>query len=320
MEYPNSRSFEEFQQIDPMKSDYYFHKYDEFICNNDISSIKQPLEYSEAVFRTLTYPVLWLDSIGDVHWNEAAEREMYKYLLEKQFSTVTSEDYCQSHQLIILNQWIYGGFFSRFHCLIDQFGQSLYSPSMALLSPQRFLISNAGVDDYLIEGILGYLAPMSFCSGYMHHKNMTNIDHEIRRLTSSKKINTFEQLRSNTDKFLFLAEVWKFGIEHIPHRHWLFDFDHAQAKHSLLYNASIGQLTNHSYEHIYHSSHLTFDLNIWKPRNHPHHAYSDHLTSDSMYKLTWKDQSFMSFLHYMFTLYFYKLPPRIELITKLLKQ
>lgn len=62
------------------------------------------------------------------------------YLLEKQFPK-ENISICLFRQLIILEQWRVGGVFSRYHGLIDLFGQTLYSPSMVLLSHRRWLFN-----------------------------------------------------------------------------------------------------------------------------------------------------------------------------------
>ena len=57
----------------------------------------------------------WLDYVGDVHWNQAAEREMYRLLLAKQFPQLSNsheypykvDDYindCEYRHFILLEQ------------------------------------------------------------------------------------------------------------------------------------------------------------------------------------------------------------------------
>ena len=87
-----------------------FH-YNENNSNKNVSS-SQPLKYSEAIFRSAPFPVIWLDEQGDVRWNRPAQYEMLNYLLEKQFSTENIST-CLTRQLFILEQWASGGFFSR---------------------------------------------------------------------------------------------------------------------------------------------------------------------------------------------------------------
>ncbi|CAF2116535.1 unnamed protein product [Rotaria magnacalcarata] len=76
--------------------------------------ISTKLNYSEVDFRLLSSPpILWLDMHGDPHWNEAAEREMYGYLLEKQTirdsrSNDKIIDECLDRPLFIINQQGWG--------------------------------------------------------------------------------------------------------------------------------------------------------------------------------------------------------------------
>ncbi|CAF3743768.1 unnamed protein product, partial [Rotaria sp. Silwood1] len=114
----------------------------------------------------------------DPHWNEAAEHEMCTYLLDKQImnderSNGRIIDDCLQRPLFIIKQqgW---GFFSRFHFFLEQFGQTLYSSWMTLLSYYRFSVSNAGRDDFLSEGIVHYFDPISTCSKFIRNSRMAS--------------------------------------------------------------------------------------------------------------------------------------------------
>jgi hypothetical protein len=78
------------------------------------------------------------------------------YLLEKQFPK-ENISICLFRQLIILEQWRVGGVFSRYHGLIDLFGQTLYSPSMVLLSHRRWLFNRNREE---MKKILNYHSPI----------------------------------------------------------------------------------------------------------------------------------------------------------------
>src|SRR5437867_3726142 len=84
----------------------------------------------QMIFRSASIPIIWLDIHGDIHWNRIAQFETLNYLLEKQFPSNISKtnsieiiNNCLSRQLFLLDQWPMG-FFSRYHCLIEQFGQT----------------------------------------------------------------------------------------------------------------------------------------------------------------------------------------------------
>jgi hypothetical protein len=349
--YPGSRSFNECVLVYGTKTNkchldppsYYFSKYDyvqkrdTYMIDEDKYQNVMSLPYSESNFRNALYPILWLDSVGDVHWNEEAERKMYQLLLDKQFPKLSNShgyvyeanDYindCESRHLILLEQWLLGGFLSRVNCLIEQFGQSLYSPSMAVLLPKHFHMGSAMMEDFMHEGILGYYAPMSQCSAYIPRNRLKNISESVSMATEGGnnnksnyiKIQTFEQLRQvrPSKKYLWLQEQWKFGYEHVPHRRWLFDRMSYKSKAIVHYNSSIDVLTDHTLEHIYHAPNLSFDLDKWHPRNAPVYASTIHLKSN--YTITWKDKVFTAFLRYMFTLFFHQFAPRIEISKNLL--
>lgn len=188
--YPESQSFMEC--LDLIKSPknvcelsqniYYFTQYDrnEYKLVEDTqlttSSRESIMQYSETHFRRASYPVLWLDAHGNVRWNRIAEKQMYFYLLDKQFPMIHSASVeastnkarayikdCQSRNYILLQQW-HSGFFSRVNSFIEQFGQSLYSPLMAILLPRKFNMASSGSEDFLGEGILGYIIQISRCS------------------------------------------------------------------------------------------------------------------------------------------------------------
>jgi hypothetical protein len=261
-------------------------------------------------------------------------RPVWSYLIQKQFppleTTSISKDLTESYvqncyvqQLLILEQWKHGGFLSRLNCLIEQFGQSLYTPTMAVLSLQQFNMKGAA-EDYLKEGIAGYISPISRCSAYLYHPAMSNIKEEMYRIVSNVsprtrflRIETFKHLRQWSNKpFLHLSDIWKFGYEHVPHRRWLFDFYRRQAMDFVNYESSNTVLMQHNEEHIYLAPTIEFNIMTWQPNNSPHLLSSVGLQSD--YIVTWKDKVFTSFIRYMITLYVHNFPPRIQLSTKLL--
>lgn len=346
--YPGSRCFEELQQIqlfslnpnNPVDT-LSHHSRSRTLLTFNTSSVTQRLiknelvPFSESSFQEFNFPILWLDSSGDVHWNVAAEREAYGYLIQKQFpslaKSLTSEDLagsyvqdCQLRQVLILEQWRNGGFLSRLNCLIEQFGQSLYTPTMAILGPRKFSAKGSVEEDFLEEGILDYISSISRCSAYLYHPAMLNtretiynIVSNIHQKTQSLEINTFQQLRARSKlPFLYLPEIWKFGYEHVPHRRWLFDFDRKRALDVVHYDSSKTTLTQHKKEHIYVSSNLRFNLSTWEPNNSPFYPSKEPLHSD--YTITWKDKVFTSFIRYMITLYVHHFPPRIQTLTNLL--
>jgi hypothetical protein len=287
------------------------------------------LSYSEQTFRSsFSIPILWLDAYGDVRWNEAAHRELFSYLLNKQ--TINDKisddqiiDSCLQRSFFVINQndW---GFFSRYHCFIEQFGQTLYSPWMTLLSYNRFRVSEANREDFLDEGILRYFEPISTCSKYARHERMKPIESRLRKDNrDSLEVTDISQLLYRTQikngkvfSVLDTSRVWTFGYEHIPLRRWMFSY----TRFVPTYNLSIKFLTNHTEEHIYRAPSLTEDfLTQWKPRNKPVNQPQHHLTGDQ-YKLTWQDNVFTGFLRYMFVLYFHRFAPRIHKMTRLLAE
>jgi hypothetical protein len=225
-------------------------------------------------FRSATVPIIWLDAKGDVRWNRAAQHEMLTYLLEKQFPDENIST-CLSRQLLILEQWPMG-FFSRHHCLIEHFGQTLYSPSMTLLSPKRFSVSNAGSEDFHNEGILRYYQSISLCSSYLKHPQLKALRDQMGSIgydsTDTKVINDVHQLLERdetTVRFKYSREIWKFGYDHVPHRRWLFDRNREQTKKRINYHSSVQALIDHSNEHIYYDSSGSLNLTQWSPRNAP---------------------------------------------------
>jgi hypothetical protein len=175
-----------------------------------------------------------------------------------------------------------GGFFSRHHSLIDHFGQTLYSPSMALPSFKRFALSHAPIEDFRNEGILRYFQSISLCLSHINHPKLKTLhDHLLSFVENSsdtKIITNIYQLLERdetTIKYKFSRKIWKFGYDHVPHRRWLFDRNRKEIKNILNYHSSIKLLINHSNEHIYHNSSPSLDLTGWRPRNGPHQDPSD---------------------------------------------
>lgn len=234
----------------------------------DSSSI---LPYSETLFRSASFPIIWLDSHGDIRWNIPAQTEMLNYLLLKQYPPGKNFSSCFHEQLFVLEQWPMG-FFSRYHCFLEHFGQTLYSPSMTLLNLKRFQVSQSGNDDFLQDGILRYYQSFSLCSPYLHHPSFKSLLQRINIQSSDVKIiSHIQQLLERdeqTVKLKYSREIWKFGYDHVPHRRWLFDRNRMEMKRILTYHSSIALFINHSNEHIYYpTSNLSWNLNQWEPRN-----------------------------------------------------
>ncbi len=289
--YPQSRSIIEYEHIqidnNNIKSMFLNNKIQQ---KNNIDYSK-PLKYSESTFRSASVPIIWLDAHGDIHWNRIAQYETLNYLLEKQFPITISKtnvteiiNNCLSRQLFVLGQWSMG-FFSRFHCLIEHFGQTLYSPSMVLLSPRRFIISESARDDFQNEGIIRYFQPISLCSAYLNHPQMKPIRNILHMIyipgTNRKTIHHIHQLLEHdeqTIKYIYSGEIWKFGYDHVPHRRWLFDRNRYEIKKILNYNSPIKFLIDHSNEHIYFSNSSLLNLKNWTPRNAPQGPPTDVLS------------------------------------------
>ncbi|CAF4329350.1 unnamed protein product [Rotaria sp. Silwood2] len=320
--YSESRSFIEYNriQIDNIaQSMFFLNKNDDHEQKNTYT---QPIEYSELKFRSASIPIIWLDEYGDVHWNRAAQYETLSYLLEKQFpnDSITT---CLTRQLFVLEQWPMG-FFSRHHCLIEHFGQTLYSPSMALLVPTRFSVSNAGIDDFQNEGILRYYQSISLCSSYINHPILKPLHDSIQSIgydsSKTKIINNINQLLErdeSTVKYKYSREIWKFGYDHVPHRRWLFDRNREEIKKIVNYHSPISLLINHLNEHIYYFNGSSFNLTKWVPRNSPQGPPKAVLAGTTV-NLTIPDHIFTSFLRYMFVIFFSQLAPRIQTLAKLL--
>ncbi|CAF1007905.1 unnamed protein product [Adineta ricciae] len=317
--YPESRAAHEYNaiQIDNIASSM-FHAPKTL---QEIDSSKL-LAYSESTFRSASFPIIWLDSKGDVHWNYAAQYETLNYLLEKQFPQEKLST-CLSRQLFILEQWSMG-FFSRHHCFIEHFGQTLYSPSMTLLLPRRFATSNAAPEDITKEGTVRHFQSISLCSSHITHPDLKVLHDQLRSTGSGssaiKVINHVHELLERDEtkiRFKYSREIWKFGYDHVPHRRWLFDRDRNETKKSLTYHSPIPLLINHSNEHIYYDQSPSFDPSKWIPRNVPQASPIDVLPGSSKI-MTVQDKIFTSFLRYMFLLFFSPLAPRIQTSAKLL--
>jgi hypothetical protein len=271
--YPQSRSAIEYNriQIDNIpQSMFSFHQNKQDI---DISYSK-PLNYSEGIFRSAPIPIIWLDAKGDVRWNHAAQYETLHYLLEKQFPNDNIST-CLSRRLFILEQWGSGGFFSRHHSFIEHFGQTLYSPSMALASLTRFTVSNAEKEDFRSEGILRYYQSISLCSSHLNHPQLKTLRDRIQsipyNLLNTKIINDVHELLDHDEipvQFKHSRDIWKYGYEHVPHRRWLFDRNRKEIKNILNYHSPIKLFIDHSNEHIYYN-HALLALTGWQPRNYP---------------------------------------------------
>ena len=236
--------------------------------------VSKPLIHSEKTFRSAPFPVIWLDQHGDVRWNRPAQLELLNALLEKQFPPMKISE-CLNRQLFVLSQWSMG-FFSRHHCLIEHFGQTLYSPSMVLLAPAQFVVSNSAQEDFLSEGILRYYQSISLCSAYLHHPALATLREQLPRIgfgsSKTKIINRVQQLLErdeSTVKFKYSREIWKFGYEHVPHRRWLFDRRRTDIRERVGYHSSIPMLIDHSNEHIYFYNGSSLDLTQWSARNSP---------------------------------------------------
>ena len=270
--YPQSRSAIEYNriQIDHITRSMFDYN-TTTTTSNAIINPSEPLQYSEATFRSASFPIIWLDSQGDVHWNHQAQHEMLNYLLEKQFPN-KNLSICLSEQLFILEQWPMG-FFSRHHCLIEQFGQTLYSPSMVLLAPRRFQVSNSADEDFRNEGILRYYQSISLCSAHLNHPELKILANRMQSMEQSssdmKIINDIHQLLERdelTVKYKYSREIWKFGYDHVPHRRWLFDRNRNETKKILTYHSPSRLLIDHSNEHIYYDNRISMD---WRARNSP---------------------------------------------------
>ena len=313
---------------------FHFSRYLETLGVDHRSSSDEALNlsvYSPLVYRSLkSIGVLWLDENGDSRWNEVAERQMFDYLEEKQrlpksFSDDEKVNECRRRQFLVFDQHE-AGFFSRHNCFLDQFGQSLYSPSMVILSYRRFHVSGADREDFRGEGVLRYFSPMSSCSSVDRHPRMSSILRHLKgenvshRLTVTKIDDLlFENQRRMKANFLWYKDFWLFGYADAPHRRWLFDV-HQPVSSSRNYSLSKEFLLDHRSEHLYHSPRLTEEhLDQWRSTNSPYGESSEFLSS-SPAKITWKDRLFTSFLRYIFVLYFHHFPPRLFQMVDLLAE
>ena len=144
--YPESRSFIEYRRIQIGNIAQSMFTFNRSKNEQGIYNYSQPIKYSEVQYRSASIPIIWLDTYGDVRWNRAAQYEALSYLMEKQFP-YDNISTCLTRQLFILAQSP-SGFYSRHHCFIEQFGQALYSPSMALLAPKRFHVKHSSKEDF----------------------------------------------------------------------------------------------------------------------------------------------------------------------------
>ena len=292
----------------------------------------EPLAYNEAVFRSSSAPILWLDPQGDVRWNEAAEYGMLSYLTKKQFPNLTDIgqesnetkqilDLCRPRSLFVLHQH-WSGFFSRVLCFIAQFGQTLHTPRIAVLRGSRFSGSRGEQDDFLNQGIVRYFLPISICSAYEHHSDMPSLKNLIENAPNAHHVSRSKQLAESgsnrDDRPLLSTEFWKMDYHHVPIRKWLFD----RKKTPVSYDSSITVLADHSNEHIYAPGNgKNVALDEWINRNKPDAFPSDLLPNQGTYELTWQDHIFGSFARYMFVLFFgSQNAPRIEFGSRLLAQ
>ena len=269
--YPQSRSEMEYDRIQIDNVVQRMFSYPENEENKNIDSSKI-LIYSESIFRSASFPILWLDNQGDVHWNSPAQEELLNYLVEKQYPNASISS-CLTRQLFILEQWPMG-FFSRHHCFIEHFGQTLYSPSMVLLSPRRFQVSHSSNEDFRNEGILRYYQSISLCSSYLNQPELKTLQEQLPSIGSNsfntKIITNINQLLERDEskiKFKYSREIWKFGYDHVPHRRWLFDRNRNEIQKKLTYSSPIQLFIDHSNEHIYYNP--TTNLTTWVPRNSP---------------------------------------------------
>ena len=284
--YPGCRSADEYRQLQldsPAQSMFSQSTSDQH-GNADYS---KALDYSESQFRLASVPIIWLDAHGDVRWNRPAQNELLSDLLVKQFPSTDPSD-CLSRQLFVLEQWPMG-FFSRHHCLIEHFGQTLYSPSLVLLAPKRFGVSHSSREDFRSEGILRYYQSISLCSAYLDHPKLKPLHDAISTIAhasvNTKIITNVRQLLERdeaTVKYKYSREIWKFGYDHVPHRRWLFDRNRASIRDRVQYNSTIPVLIDHSNEHIYHSNDPALNVSAWTPRNAPQGPPKDVLEGQSI--------------------------------------
>jgi hypothetical protein len=255
---------------------------------------------------------------------------MINYLTKKQYpnldeignsSLMKSEilKTCRAQSIFVLNQH-WSGFFSRVLCFIAQFGQTLYSPRIGVLRGSRFSGDRGNTDDFLGQGILRYFLPISICSAYVYHPEMSDLKTLIEAAPNSINIGRSQDLyenRNNQDnRVLFSSEFWKMDYHHVPIRKWLFD----RKKSDVSYDSSVDILCDHSDEHIYApKNEKNVSIGDWINTNKPDAFSSDLLPNKGNYKLTWQDHVFGAFLRYMFVLYFgSRNAPRVEMGVRVL--
>ncbi|CAF5146487.1 unnamed protein product, partial [Rotaria magnacalcarata] len=207
------------------------------------------LPYDENKFRQSSTPILWLDEQKDVRWNQAAERAMIDYLTQKQFpnyNRISNSSFnkqeilttCSSQSLFALHQH-WSGFFSRVLCFIAQFGQTLYTPRIAVFRGSKFSGSHGEADDFLAQGVKRFFLPMSICTAYEYHPEMAELKNRIEDSPNAILIITSKELHKNRnnkeDRALFSKEFWKPDYHHVPIRKWLFD----RKKTSVSYDSPI---------------------------------------------------------------------------------
>lgn len=288
------------------------------------------LFYDEKFYRESLTPILWIDEKGDVRWNQAAEQGMINYLSDKQFPNLdrvgtTSFDKqelmktCAPQSLFVLHQH-WSGFFSRVLCFIAQFGQTLYSPRIAVLRGTKFAGDRGHVDDFLQQGITRYFLPISICSAYEHNPGMNDLKELIESSPNALQLSRSHVLHEHGKykeaRVLLSTEFWKLDYHHVPIRKWLFD----RRESKVSYNSSIEELSDHSDEHIYApKNENNYPIGDWINTNKPDAFSSDLLPNKGNYTLTWQDYVFGSFLRYMFVLFFgSRNSPRLEVGVRLL--
>ena len=300
--------------------DFYFSRYDQRRREMSLDRVWNSSSYSPLIYRSLeSIPIIWIDENGDTRWNEAAEQSMFEYLEEKQRIEKSSPDKtideCLRRPMLIFEQHE-AGFFSRHNCFIEQFGQSLYSPWMVVLSYRRFHVLGSGAEDFRGEGLLRYFSPMSTCSQLDRHPRMNSIVRQLRGENAHERINVtnindllYDNQRRMKRKFIWYKDFWSYNYADVPHRQWLFNVDRPLTP--INYSLPKDLLLDHHSEHIYHSPLLSeVNLTNWRPHNVPYGS-SKQFLAGSRYEPTWKDRVFTSFLRSMFVLYFHHFPSRI---------
>jgi hypothetical protein len=321
------------EEINILKNIFFIFRVSPSELNKPVSKreyITQTITYNEKTFRQSSVPILWIDEQGDVRWNEAAERGMITYITQKQFPHLDKINntpmnkarilkICRPQSLFVLHQH-WSGFFSRVLCFIAQFGQSLHSPRIAILRGNRFSGGRGETDDFLGQGIIRYFLPMSICSAYQYHPDMTElknlVDQAPKAVTILRTQDLYDHATSDIDHVFLSTEFWKLDYHHVPIRKWLFD----RKETTISYDSSVSVLTDHTDEHIYApNNNENYTIGEWIDRNKPDAFSSDLLPNKGNYNLTWQDYAFGSFLRYMFVLYFgSQNAPRIEYGVQLL--